>query len=207
MSRKNVNRTVLYDKYEIVITYEGIQTIDPFALFLLEIIKHADTLGKRQMVGEVFAKFEIPGQCYNIYENRLRELIDDPPGLVVGKDLPPGSQLLSLNLSQFRLSNLGSRVIILNELPGKADTVTGEYVFDHLNKKLESPDEFDIGIDGADMNRDFVYHVNDKAINESFLKIINTDKKRFIPMADRGTKIINLTAFPTGTVSRKEKNI
>lgn len=194
----NIRLAVASDKYQIQFQYATPQKIDFFTLTLMEIIKRKQQFRGKNF-SEVLLMLEIPEDLHNIFEERLKTLINEYPKLV-DFDNDDVDCFLDTEIAYFNLTKIGEEIYISREIIEETKHFQGEFIFEHLSNQLITIEKSQLQNENQAIVIDTRNNESKQILIEKFTKIISHQITKFIPTANNKTRILDMHIAPTNTV-------
>jgi hypothetical protein len=193
-----IRLAVKNDKYQIQFKYATPQKIDFFALTLLEIIKRQKQFSGKTLA-EILLMLEIPEDLHNIFEERLHELINNSPAMILYNDYG-NSIILDCEVSDFALTLLGEETYLSKEIIEESKNFAQEYIYEHENNVLSEVRTANIQPEKEAIMLDTRNGIGNDELIKIFTSIITKQKNKYIPTANSKTQIFDMCITPTNTV-------
>jgi len=200
--------SIMCDNYNIQFKYATPKKIDFFTLTLLEIIKHSKNF-KGKTIYDILLMLEIPQDLHYIFQDRLKELMQEPvmvnqngEGVLWVHNLHSNvmyeNRLLN-NVEKFSLAPLGEEAYQLKEIIGEPLSFLREYIFETANNSFIQREKANIS-DFQDAITVEMDTPSENEVKNIFTREINENPKKYIKNANPRTKIYYLMAKPIGRV-------
>jgi hypothetical protein len=204
----NIKISIMYDRYNIQFEHATPQKIDWFALTIFEIIKHPQNF-KDKSIEDILLMFDIPHDLHYMFNDRLKELT---PVMVnqteVEQDVlyvrPCGGTRYNYEeynllrpIECFSLTPMGEEAYNSKEILEKSQHLSEVYIYDTLNNSLTKTKN---KTDSQDAIKVEMEPLAEDDVTDTFMRIIDKDRKKYIKDANPKTRIFDLEATPIGKV-------
>jgi hypothetical protein len=192
------------DRYNIQFKHATPQKIDLFALTLFEIIKHSQNF-KDKSIWDILLMLDIPKDLHYIFKDRLKKLI---PVMVNKSENGPfiesrvnSCELLS-SIESYSLTPMGEEAYNSKEILEESQHLSEVYIYDTLNNSLTKTKN------KTDSQNAIMVEMEPLAeddVTDTFMRIIDKDRKKYIKDANPKTMIFDLIAAPIDKVGIPNK--
>lgn len=200
----NIKIAVLSDRYSVQFKYATPHKIDFFALTLMEIIKHSSKFSK-MIIEEVLLKMDIPHDLFNIFEERLQELVENSPEIISFDDSIEDADNISIwnEVEYFSLTEIGEEAYRSKEIAEAPQNLAREYVYETANGKLSQTNKVTLQDEAEAISIDMQMPSENNA-QDIFTHLISENPQKYIADASSKTKIFELSSAPSGTIGIRD---